>query len=203
MELNEYQNRKMNTLSEISNGLVKKLDDCLDNNYCAGCKGCCCSNCPCGFSPKDFIDVNDLDYMKTLLNTGLLAISPLDFSNQTLYIRSRGIKDLDTIVTGLVCSNNSCLFSTYKGCMLDPYLRPSEGLLLLPNMVSYDMQLETCHQVYTDSLMKSDWYPYQKALKELKSYYKNREIEKPEITDKVLEDYTYKLIGSKRKKGAK
>ena len=203
MELKEYQDKKVKTLSDISEGVIKKIDDCLDHDYCAGCKGCCCSNCPCGFSPNDFIDINDLDYMKTLLNTGLLAISPLDFSNQTLYIRSRGIKDLDTIVTGLICDHNTCLFSTYKGCVLNPYLRPSEGLLLLPNEVSYDMQLETCHQMYTNRLMKLDWSPYQKALKELKSYYKNREIDKPKITDKVIEDYTYKLTNTKRKKGAK
>ena len=110
MTIEEYKKKKEELLYKLSNGLVKSENDCVKPEWCSVCKGGCCKSFPCTFSPEDFIDVTNIDYMKKLIETGVIVISPLNFMNDIYCIRARGFKDLDSPVTGS-CPKRAAVFN--------------------------------------------------------------------------------------------
>lgn len=192
----EYKNRKNILLNDISNGVIKNHDDCICSSLCSKCKGACCMGTPCGFSPDEFIDITDIDYMKSILDTGFLAIAELSLLENVLYIRPRGFRDLDTIYTGFVGYDNECIFLNDNGCILNSIYRPSEGLLLVPSPKRFGSGI--CQDNYQSKDLVKDWKKYRKTLLELKKIYKNKEIAKPEINEKNIKKYELKILGLKK-----
>jgi hypothetical protein len=189
----DYIYRKKMLLSRISEGNIECKNDCLGEK-CKACKGRCCETYPCILSPTEFIDINNIDYMKSVLDTGVLAIAPMNMADSFYCIRPRGVKDLDTVTTGYVVGENNCILQSKKGCVLDYLTRPSEGLLLIPGPSI------KCFQLYTEEKIVNDWYNYQHLLSELRKYYKNKEIPKPEATEETARIYKLKLLSNNCKK---
>lgn len=193
MERIEYSNHKLYTVFKKSNFKFKEFKPCIKPKCCQECTNRCCDDTPCALAPEEFLHIDDLDYMKNVLNLGALAIAPLTFRQDVFCIRARGQLDLDTISTGFVLKPNSCILQTSRGCILDPITRPTEGLLLIPDRG--EASLTTCRKYYSFNSMIEDWKKYQKIVKELKKYYDNIEIEKPYPTEGLANDYTYRLLG--------
>ena len=194
MELNEYKNRKNCILASCSYNQVDILKRCLCD-VCDKCKGECCQNSPCVMSPNEFVNINDMDYMKNVLDTGVLTIAPCNEGCNFYVIRPRGVKDLDTIVTGFVEYNNSCILQGENGCVLEPLFRPTGGLLLIPKEQYGEIK---CVQHYSDFKTIEDWKKHQKVLKELIEIYRNVEIEKPKATEETVKKYKLALLGCKK-----
>lgn len=111
----------------------------IEKTFCAPsiCEGCgnCCKQFPCAFSPNDFLDINNLEYMLNILNTGLVVLA-VSYNMKNVYLRPRGLADEKLISTILLDSkiangDNPCILHTKNGCLLDPQYRPSEGLLYM------------------------------------------------------------------------
>lgn len=193
MRLADYNEKKTLLLFDESNGVVKGEEDCICED-CIKCGGACCKSSPCTLSPREFLDIEDLDYMKSILDLGVLSIFPLNIRGDIFAIRARGLKDLDTIVTGYIAgyNYNECILLGSKGCVLDYTTRPTEGLLLIPKFGTYDIEL----QLYDAERTIDEWKACQKAVLELKKYYKDREIIKPEATKETALIYKNKLLGN-------
>ncbi|MBR2603739.1 MAG: hypothetical protein IKE10_01765 [Bacilli bacterium] len=203
MTIEEYKKKKEELLYKLSNGLVKSENDCIKPEWCSVCKGGCCKSFPCTFSPEDFIDITNINYMKNLLETGVIVIAPLNIMHDLYCIRVKGEKDLDSVVTGYTQKLNSCLLYTEKGCMLEYVFRPSEGLLLVPGSESV---YEMCDQLYDIEDLKKDWSHYQTYLKRLMKECKNMIISSEDISQKQVDCYKKLFLNpnvNKNKKGAK
>lgn len=142
---------------------------------CQECCGGCCSTYPCVFSPKDFLDVSNIEYMEGILKTGLLTISLVKSRNtynySTYCLRIRGRSDsLDNCKSRIMSAYfdyrnhnkyNYCLLKDKeKGCMLPPEYRPSEALLYMPNDEGHRHRT-----MYTTRQIEDDWYEYQDILR--------------------------------------
>ena len=195
MTENEYKNRKNHIIEECSYNRVDMLKSCLCD-ACKKCKGNCCENYPCTLSPKEFIDINNIDYMKGVLDTGALVITQCNLGCDFYIIRPRGIKDLNKIVTDFVFSPNSCILQGPKGCILDPLFRPTDGLLLLPEKKHGEI---VCEPHYNDFKVIEDWKKPQEVLKELREIYKNKEVEIPKANEDTAKKYTLALLGKCKK----
>lgn len=98
---------------------------------CSNC-GECCHTAPCIFSPYDFLDICDIDYMKNILNTGLICISGSPDDRNTLILRPRGRAD-DKSIYSWTTEWNPCILENGEGCMLPVQYRPCQGLLQVPH----------------------------------------------------------------------
>ena len=166
-----YQEYKKNN---INNFLKKEYDaDNVDNYYKAFlnnemCKECisddrCCNKYPCIFAPSDFLDITDMDYMKSILDTGLVYVNIFKNSN-FLTIRPTGKRE---IYNNSSYINNTCVFYNSKtGCMLDDYMRPTQGLLFMARREF----LGKCRALYTKDDIYNEYKPYQDILKKLYYY---------------------------------
>ena len=192
---NEYKNRKNHIVESCSYSTVDMVKSCLCSE-CDKCKGDCCTNYPCTMSPREFIDIENINYMKSVLDTGVLTIAPSNMGCSFYIIRPRGIKDLDTIVTGYLESPNSCILQGPKGCILNPFFRPTDGLLLIPEENNGSI---ICEPHYGDFSIIEDWSKYQNLLKELIKIYRDVEIEKPEANEETAKRYTLALLGNCQK----
>ena len=142
--------------------------------FCSNCKGCekCCSKFPCVYSPRDFLDITDLNYMRKILDTGVVAI--VRYNNRyPLIIRNKGIYDEDNVACRDIDRYNTCVLLRENGCMLPDIYRASEGLLYVRreygHIVLYDED---------DYLKEYDNFAYQKALKILYIEYKDVVVHK-------------------------
>ena len=65
------------TLFEIKEDSMGALD--IEKTFCtpSACHSCgvCCATFPCTFAPSDFLDIYDFEYMKSIIDTGLVCIS--------------------------------------------------------------------------------------------------------------------------------
>ena len=169
-----YEENKNNNLIKLLKEKKQKLIDndlqlTLTSDICKNClqDSCCCNKYPCIFSPKDFIDITDLEYMKKIIDTGLICISNYK-KNNLLIVRPVGKRE--------ICNNpnynkNTCIFYHYKtGCMLDFNIRPTQGLLFIP-------QDNTCIDLYSSDEIEKEYKPYQDILKELYYYQKSVNVD--------------------------
>lgn len=155
----------------------------LENkNMCSECGGSCCSRYPCSFSPDDFIDVDDIDYMKKILDTGFFIIDTYFSYNpndRVRYIRLRGSKDKNTYICNDYISRNECI-AHCEGCIFDVYTRPTGGVLLIPK--SDNSKYSMCESAYSFEDKKDDWRKHQDTLNELISIYENKKYCMPKIS---------------------
>lgn len=127
----EYLRHKKKTLADIIEKYNKRtwelypIDSdnidiskqfCASNDICREC-GNCCKKCPCTYSPYDFLDIEDIDYMRRILDTGVVTL--VNYNNYYPYvIRNRGILDSESVAgkdndSGI----NKCLLLSENGCM--------------------------------------------------------------------------------------
>ena len=189
MTISEYKEKKKEILKRILKQEEFHKHDVVRPEYCNRCKGACCRSYPCHFSPDEFLKINDKEYMKKILDTGLFIIDEIDslegyFEKELLlYIRVRGIRDYIRDTKDYI-TKNTCILYDNK-CLLNHSDRPAGGLLLLPGDLGFGLGI--CRQYYNDIDLKKDWLPYQDTLKELKEEY-GKKIERPkDIHKKVLE----------------
>lgn len=165
----EYRKKKLQLYRNIVNDQSFSEENATNNLLCKRCEGECCKSFPCAFSPDDFIDVDDFDYMKTILDTGFFVIDRYPHnSNMIYYIRGRGMNDTNGIIVKNGSKYNECMLLTENGCLFDFYTRPTFGALVEPNR---DGIFITCFPRYSLKQISEDWLKHQKNLLRLKRYY--------------------------------
>lgn len=179
MTMEEYRKKKLDLYKKITGKKDFNKENACYLEGCIRCNGACCRNFPCSFSPDDFIDINNLEYMKKIIDTGYFIIANFpnyhSFNNDiTYYIRPRGESDIESFVTSRIPMNNECIFHNIDGCMLDFYTRPSEGALLIPKKGYFGLGI--CSNDYSYEDLVSDWKKYQDVMIELVDYYDKREV---------------------------
>lgn len=176
----DFLNKKKNYLTNIfklynkENNYDKDILDVLANNeICRKCKGYCCTFSPKYFSTNDFLNISDLEYMKELLDTGLISIY---LDEDKWILRPRGILDKDSIISYNPCYNSCCFYDFDKGCRLQAEYRPSECLLY------FNLKNESSNPPYEKHInlykeKASDEYEvYQSELQKLYIDYYNKKI---------------------------
>ena len=141
-------------------------------NSCKGC-GKCCGSFPCVYSPRDFLDITDLDYMRRILDTGVVSIVRYN-NNYPLIIRNRGVLDEDSIACGDIDTINPCILFGKNGCALSDVYRSSQGLLFV-----IEKQGHTSLYSKREYLKEYSNIAYQDALDVLYDEYKDVVIPKP------------------------
>ena len=171
----------------------KEFDEFLGTpEICTECGGLCCKHFPCLFSPYDFIDVNNIEYMKKILDLGIITIGKSCYDD-SLVLRPRGIKDKKTIVNTRLPLHNRCILFGPTGCLLNSNYRPSEALLF------YAKSLNNHLEIYSTGDCIDDWINYQDSLNKLAEIYKKTKTEvlippEPELVKKL----TRRIAGYKR-----
>ena len=182
----EFRGRKNAAIASCSYNREDMVKSCL-SDICDKCKGTCCKKYPCMLSPRELI-MDDIDYLKNVLDTGVLTLTVTQTQNKILYIRARGVNDPRTIYSEEAITPNSCILIGKKGCILDPLYRPTDGLLLIPET---KFGITKCVSHYPEFKKFEDWQKHQEILRELVEIYKNIEIDKPKADENT--SYTYKL----------
>lgn len=185
------------TLFEINTDNIEKLD--IETTFCTPniCNHCgaCCQTFPCVFAPSDFLDLNDIEYMKSILDTGLVCISDL-YDSHTLIIRPRGYGDLWCVSTldeirYSYEGANPCQLCA-GGCVLSANYRPSQGLLRFALGRGYGHL-----NMYTDDNISQEYQKYQDVLWNLFAEYCDND--KPaEVTEENVRKLTRCLAGYKK-----
>lgn len=176
MTKEEYKKKKLDLYRRITDNKWFDEIDAINSKICKKCGGTCCMIFPCAFSTGDFIDINDIDYMKSILDTGYFVIdSFVKYTDSEIvyYIRVRS-KEEEAIVVRKGKRGSECSLHTKDGCMLDFYTRPTQGSLLIPCMNRYG--LGVCDDEYDYKTMYNDWCEHQDVMKVLVDYYYNKEI---------------------------
>lgn len=166
---------------ELTQNTVNLEEVFCNSKMCSNCRGSCCCDAPCIFSPYDFLDICDIDYMKNILNTGLICISRSPYDDETLILRPRGRED-DNSIYSMTYNRNHCILENDKGCMLPVQYRPCQGILQVP----FDDDGITKHLImYPDYKAEHDYIPFQKVLETLIYEYRDKSI--PNYEDRMEE----------------
>ena len=179
----EYRIKKLELYRNITGNSNFKEDYVTNDNLCRRCGGSCCKNYPCAFSPHDFVDINDFNYMKRILDSGFFVIdSFIDYQNKknTYYIRCRGSQDKKGIFNFNSPYGNECLLLGDYGCLLDFYTRPSTGALLTPK--SNKVGRSVCTNEYSYKKHQEDWEKHQDIMLKLIDYYANTNRKMPRVS---------------------
>lgn len=201
----EYLEHKKNTLINLVNNYNSchsefyqfKIDkENLDikksfcsSEYCTDC-GRCCKRFPCIFSPNDFLDITDLDYMRKILDTGVVTI--VYYNNlYPLIIRARGIFDSEEVACKDIDRDNPCILHTENGCMLPDVYRGSEGLLYIREKEGHTVIYGEKDMGY---LYEYSNLVYSRPLHILYDEYKNVIIPKESINEERVNQFIKSLI---------
>ncbi len=164
----EYKNKKLDLYRNITGDPNFDKESVLNDELCERCEGACCKTFPCTFSPYDFVDIDDFEYMKSILDTGYFVISYYYEEDECIYyIRAKGLNDRG-VVAKSKAKPNECILLGEKGCQLDFYSRPTLGALLEPKSNKLFM---CCKHRYSMDQLTKDWLKYQQQMLKLKKYY--------------------------------
>ncbi|MBE6161274.1 MAG: hypothetical protein E7158_03540 [Firmicutes bacterium] len=177
----EYLVKKVKAYNEMAVE-NKKINLDSENPYCSlcnkeickKCKGYCCALKPKFFSPNDFYDISDLNYMREILNIGLISIF---LNGEKWVIRPRGLLDKETIISYNPYYNSCCFYDYDKGCRLPMEYRPTECLLFInlkdrSTYPAYEKHID----LYSDKALY-EYEIYQKYLQQLYEEYYNKKID--------------------------
>ena len=150
----------------IFNILNIQIDNNFQNNnenleLCVECKGKCCKNLGCHFSPKDFKAI-DFETLKNLIEKGYISIDWWEGDvfdknrRRTLYLRIRN-KDANIVDPSW---GGQCMLLTEHGCSLPFNERPMGGRGLIPS-------INECIVGYSKEDCCKEWYIYQDLLEKL------------------------------------
>lgn len=144
-----------------------------NKELCKECKGQCCKNMGCHFSPDQF---NDLSFegLKKEIDKGFISIdwwegNPFDEEDVTigkrgyfLRVRNKNKGVIDPAFYG------ECSLLTEDGCSLSYDERPKGGRELIPTKENGQFK---CELKYTKNECARDWYKYSDVLDKLYEYY--------------------------------
>ena len=147
------------------------FEEFLRPELCRDCGGYCCTNSPCLFAPSDFLDIDDIDYIRAVLDTGLVCISRVANGN-ALVFRPRGIEDSKGVYS-YTFKRNQCILKGDAGCMLPAGYRPTQGLLYIPQN-NDGCILHTI--MYADRDCEVDYQQYEQQLRDLEYRCRNMTI---------------------------
>lgn len=187
-------NYKHNMNLEFPSEPTAFFNSLCTSNVCATCKSRCCYSFPCKFSPHDFLDITDIDYMSSILDLGVLCIAE-SIHDKLLIVRPRGYHDSKRIVSKTfkysIFRYNPCVLQSSTGCMLSAFYRPTEGLLYLPLS-------EHNHMIaYTERDLEKDYAPYQDSLIALYEKYYNKTIPIKKPSSALVRKLTRMMAGYK------
>lgn len=146
------------------------MDNYINEEMCRDCKGVCCKNNDCIYSPQDF-EIIEFEYLKSLIDKGRISISGQPFSifentawSYLVYLRARNI---DSPIVDLMPKGGPCINLDDNGCILKREEMPAFGKTLEPIQIG-----GPCKQHFTDKdIMK--WIEYSDTLERLVEYYSN------------------------------
>lgn len=131
---------------------------------CAICKGECCRQMGCHYSPRDFADLS-YEGLKKEIEKGKISIDWWEAEEPEYYLRARHV-DCSVVDPswGGVCVN-----LTETGCSLSFEDRPLGGKCLKPD------PLNMCKNSYSKEDCKNEWKPYREILVDLVQHFRNLE----------------------------
>lgn len=184
---NDYNNYYQIRINKKNLDIEKMC--CSSKSICSQC-GECCQRGPCAYSPNDFLDITDLDYMRKILNTGVVCIVKRN-NLYPLIIRNRGVYDSETISCVHPDTYNQCILLTKNGCMLPDVYRGSEGLLYI--------RKKSGHIIIYGSGARGYYYEYnnpayQESLQILYDEYFDVKIPKKSINEERVNEFVKCLI---------
>ena len=155
------------------------MKDFLNNEnkeYCTVCKGACCKNSGCGFSPRDFRGEITKERLEKLLRTGLVSLDWWDGDpNNTSYsalndtvkraffLRIRNlVLDYEDKLAPVVDPSfgGRCILLTSEGCKLSFENRPLQGQALIPGYIN-------CEEGYSKRECCIEWLKYDTILEDI------------------------------------
>ena len=163
-----YEDILYPTLSYRS--LEKDYSESHNTNYdiCSICKGKCCKQCGCHFSPDDFEEIT-FDFLKEQIYKGYISIDWIDgdiickpFNIYILRVRNQNAPIVD-----FGFKRTPCILLTKNGCKIDYNRRPTGGKLLIPS------ENYSCYSTYGMEKCSYEWEPHQKVLHDLIEYFMN------------------------------
>ena len=136
---------------------------------CAECKGQCCKNMGCYYSPLDFKEIS-FNSLRQEIDKGHISIdwwegNPFE-ENEFVIERAYflRIRNIDSPIVdpswGGVCS-----LLTENGCSLSYKNRPKGGRELIPSAIA------NCETNYSKQDCAKEWYKYDTLLTQLYCYY--------------------------------
>ena len=142
---------------------------------CSQCKGKCCKQCGCHFSPDDFKEIS-FEFLKAEIEKGYISIDHVPselllerFGVNILRVRNQNAPIVETWPR----KSSPCILLTEKGCKLNYKKRPSGGQLLIPSKKGKKL---ICHSKYDIDDCCYEWKPHQKIIQQLIDYFKDKEI---------------------------
>jgi len=141
----------------------------LPTKICQECKGRCCKQMGCAFSPDDFEKI-EYNYLKTRIEEGTISIDWWDGDikedceyGRIPYLRMRNKKEPIVYASW----GGTCCILTEDGCPLSFEDRPKEA-----RMLKVGKDKDSCESNYGKKQYASDWRPYVNILENLISYFK-------------------------------
>lgn len=137
-------------------------------DLCSKCKGRCCKNCGCFYSPRDFEKIS-YRYLKKKLLEGYISIDLVrktkksnDIPKDTLVLRSRNV-GRPIVDTDQKHRPRRCVRLTETGCSLSYADRPTGGKKLKP-ILNVDGYV-CCYPAYGVIECTKEWRHYQRVLR--------------------------------------
>ena len=138
---------------------------------CQKCKGRCCKQCGCHFSPDDFAKLTE-EFLRNEILKGYIAIDLVSkydegVEKDTWILRIRNRNE------GIVQRNfrgGQCILQMEEGCKLSFKKRPKGGRELIPS------EDYNCYTRYDIGPCCEDWWPYQKILEKLVEEFEGKDI---------------------------
>ena len=153
----------------------------VNESICKECRGFCCRECGCAFSPDDFKEVS-FKSLKREIKKGYISIVYVDSyqaKQQTgvfiLRMRNYGAPVVDMKDFGM----GGCVLLTENGCPFSYEERPSGGKLLIPGENKDEFRWPECRNEYNLQQCCYEWLPHKKTLYRLYKYFKFRNIPCP------------------------
>ena len=139
---------------------------------CSRCKGSCCKNMGCHYSPRDFEEIS-FEVLKNKIEEGNISIdwwegNPFNDDrdiSRAFFLRARHVHSpiVDASWGG------RCKLLTDKGCSLSYKDRPKGGRELIPD------ESFMCYTTYNKDECARDWYVYNDILQKLESHFAESE----------------------------
>lgn len=138
-----------------------------NKTLCNNCKGYCCKQFACHFSPYDFEEMS-YKYLKEEILKGHISIDK-SFGIYFLRIRNKNAQIVDT---GKISSGDGCILLTKNGCIFSDEKRPRGGRELIPQKDKQGRY--NCYQYYSIEKCEAEWEGCQIIMKKLLNKFESK-----------------------------
>lgn len=149
-----------------------KIPTYQPTDACKECKGECCKNMGCHFSPSDFEEIS-FEYLKSKIEEGYISIDWWDEEDgsSSYFLRMRNFLKRRLVKAPIVDPSwgGRCVLLTNDGCPLPFEKRPLGARALKPNANGY------CTSEYKKYECKEEWIAYKDVLVKLVEYFSEKE----------------------------